>query len=250
MSERVLEITRLLAPLLGIILGAIAPPLISRLLPAGIFTLSKWGIYTVIGVGGTLGAIVVYWMYTGSINYWWGGVGFFSAACICWIYRQYFAYPFKRFRVTCLEDDDKNVLKGKRDGRGLIANQQRGEYDIEKKRWVISEDWGVWGPYIHLEKGWYKATFRIKVTGLEWEKERRLCEIDVVAWHEDWKYAKPLAHHLLTRKDFSGTNRYNKFPLVFRVYFNEDKVEFRIRQFSNQHTITFDYVKLSRISPF
>jgi hypothetical protein len=250
MSERVLEITTLLAPLLGIILGAVAPPLVSHFLPADVPKLSKWATYVVIGGGGTLGAVFVYWIYTGNINYWWGVVGFFSAAGICWVYLQYLAYPFKRFRVTCLENDDKIVIKGKMDGKGLIANQQRGEYDRKKKRWVISKDWGVWGPYIHLEKGWYKATFRIKVTGLEWEKERRFCEIDVVAWSEDWMYEKPLAHHLLTTKDFRGVNRYNKFPLVFRVYFHEDKVEFRLRQISSQHTIIFDYVKLSRITTF
>ncbi len=250
MSERVLETTKLLAPLLGIILGAIAPPLVSRLLPTGVITLSKRGIYTVAGVGGALGAVFVYWMYTGNINYWWGGAGFFSAACICWIYMQYFAYPFKRFRVTCLEDDDKNVLEGKKDGRGLIANKQKGGYDKERKRWVLDKGWGVWGPYIHLEKGWYKATFRIKGTSLEWEKEQRLFEIDVAAWSEDFPHAKVLAFHLLTTKDFKRTNRYNKFSLVFRVYHNEDNIEFRIRPLSSQHNITFDYVKLSHISLF
>src|SRR5947209_11054937 len=99
MSERVLEIITFLAPLLGSILGAIAPPLVSHFLPADVTKMSKWGTYAVIGVGGTLGAVFVYWMYTGNINYWWGIAGFFSAACICWIYLQYLAYPFKRYRV-------------------------------------------------------------------------------------------------------------------------------------------------------
>src|SRR6266446_8804293 len=118
MSERVLEITKLLAPLLGTFLGAIAPHLINRLLPTGALALNKRGTSIVAGIGGVLGTVFVYWTYTGTINYWWGVAGFFSAACICWVYMQYFAYPFKKFRVTCLKDDNNNVLEGKEDGRG------------------------------------------------------------------------------------------------------------------------------------
>ena len=250
MSERILVIAKLLAPLLGIILGAIVPPFVSRILPEGVITLSKWGIYAFVGVGGTLGGVLADFLYTGSIDYWWGVAGFFGATCVCWIYMQYLAYPFKRFRVSCLVDDDNKVVKGEQNGRGLIANKLRGDYDKERKRWILSEEWGVWGPYFPLGKGWYIATFRIKVTGSEWEKERHICEIDVVAWSDDWTDKKLLAFHLLTTKDFKRTNKYNRFSLVFRVYHSEDKFEFRIRQLSDQHTITLDYVKLSRITPF
>ena len=250
MSERVIEIAKLRSHFLGIILGAIATTFVSRVLPAGVIALSKWGIYAFVGVGGTLGGVLMDYLYTGNINYWWGVAGFFGALCFCWICMQYFAYPFKRFRVSCLVDDHNKELKGKKDGKGLIANKLRGDYDKERKGWILSEGWGVWGPYISLGKGWYIATFRIKVTGSEWEREHSICEIDVVAWSEDWKVMKWLAHHLLTTKDFKRTNNHNTFSLVFRVYHSEDKVEFRIRQLSSQHTITFDYVKLSRISPF
>jgi len=247
MSERVLEITKLLAPLLGTILGAIAPHLINRFLPEGAITLNKWGVYTIAGIGGILGTILLYWTYTGNINYWWGVVGFFSAASISWVYMQYFASPFKKFRVTCLTDDEGHLVEGKAGKQGLTANKLRGSYDRDRKRWVCREKWGVWGPYIHLGKGWYRATFRIKAVGLEWDKEHRLFEIDVAAWSEDISDAKILAFHALTTKDFNGTNRYNKFSLVFRVYHSEESVEFRLRPSSENHIITFDYVKLSRL---
>lgn len=252
MSVRLLEITKLLAPLLGIILGAIAPQLINRLLPADAIRLNKEGISTVAGIGGGLGAVLVYWTYTGNINYWWGSAGFFSAVCVCWVYIHYFAYPFKKFRVTCLKDVDSNVIDGEENGMGLTANKWKGGYDKEKKRWILREGWGVWGPYISLKKGKYKATFRIKAAGLDWDQENYLCEIDIAASYrnrenKDILGDKKLALHTLTTKDFKKANKYNKFSLVFCIYHGEDNIEFRIRPRHSQHIITFDYVKLSRV---
>ena len=241
MVNRLIEIVKLVAPLMGALVVAILPPFLKQFFPERI-NINKWWIW---GSGGLIGAIFVYWTYTGNINYRWGLTGFLCAISMYWIYKRHLAFPFKKFHVTCLESDNDDIIEGIKDGKSLITRKSAGRND--HKIWKF-KGWGTWGPYLPhpLSYGRYKAVFKLMVINLDIHlDDRPVLEIDVASHcREDGD--KKLALRTLWTNDFKKDS-FDMFPLQFFVVNEEQRVEFRVRPQESDYIIMLDYIKLTRV---
>jgi hypothetical protein len=198
--------------LVGAIAGTVATAIINLLL-AGKISVNYWWVW---GIGAVLGALLLYGIYPAN------------------------RFPFKKWRVT-------NI----RDGKGLLFREDlpvlEGKPDGEAWQFVAHDNnWAIYGPYLRqsLRKGKYRAAFRVKVNNVSGE-DRHVIELSVAS---NCKAVgdKQLAARTLTTRDFKSGGVYHIFFLYFDALVDERDLELRIYAKGSGHTVTLDYVRLSR----
>ncbi len=149
--------------------------------------------------------------------------------------------PFKPWRVdrTLHERWGEETL-------GLIGDAGHRTSDHE---WEIhireASGHGIYGPYIQLHPGNYRAIFHLKVDSKS-GGDVYLATLDVTSGGSTGP-AKCLAMRDIYSWDFVNENRYQDFQLIFQLFVREREVEFRLRTNPARPTdrrLTFDYVEL------
>jgi len=111
---------------------------------------------------------------------------------------------------------------------------------------VDKVEWAIYGPYLRhpIHKGKYRATFKIKVDDISSEN-RPIVELDVASRCKEWG-DKRLTGRVFSRRDFKNADEYQSFSLDFFVISDEDDLELRVFSRGSGHTVTLDYIELSR----
>lgn len=176
-------------------------------------------------------------VFSGQVDYLWVIGGFFFSLLLYWAY-QGIGYPFIKFRVT-------NI----RNGQGLLFRSDNfiGKNVGEAWQFTVDKDeWAIYGPYLlqPLHKGKYRAAFRIKVDDITGDN-RPAIEIDVASRCRAVG-DKRLTGRAISTRDFKSADKYQVFLLDFFVISDENDIELRIFSRGSGHTVTLDYIQLSR----
>jgi hypothetical protein len=99
----------------------------------------------------------------------------------------------------------------------------------------------MYGPYIPLPRGKYRATFRLKVNDTQ-GGDAPLVRLEVTSG----RGTKWLAVRTISMRDFDRADRYQNFPLDFYLIDGENDVEFRLILVGGNRRVVFEYVRLSR----
>ncbi len=174
---------------------------------------------------------------SGQINYLWVGSVFTLALFLYWIF-QGIGFPYIKFRVSSTND-----------GKGLLFRSDISTGKKVGEAWQFKADkfdWAVYGPYLRspLRSGKYRGTFRIKVDDVSGDN-RPIIEIDVASRCKEVGDKKLSARTLSTR-DFKNADEYQDFPLDFFIISDENDLELRVFTKGSGHTVTLDYIQLTR----
>ena len=193
-----------------------------------------------IGSAVALVAAIINQLFAGNINYWWVLIVFIGAIIFIWAYQRYGGSLFTKYRVDKVNEENGKRLLARRD---ILDGEMVGEAWQFKAQ---KDDWAIYGPYLRepLRKGKYRATFRVKINDTS-TQDIPVIELSVAS-NCGWRGGKQLASRTFSTRDFKKTDEYHDFSLDFYTFADERELEFRVWSKGTQHTVTLDYVELSR----
>ncbi len=107
-------------------------------------------------------------------------------------------------------------------GSQMVDKTSPTGMSIVARNGSANEGYMIYGPYIRLAPGWYKALYRMKVDRIT---DETVCRIDVVT-----DFGKTvLAEKYVTSRDFGEKNKWRTYELGFDIIgAPADKLEFRV----------------------
>ncbi len=195
-------------------------------------------------VGAITTAILNYLLLRNTnVGYWLIGalLGIVVAILLYIWYQQGFGrFPVQTWYVTNAADGTGLGSNGQ-----LIMRNGRAACQFETNY----VGWAVWGPGDRaqdiLQKGKYKAGFRIKVNHKS-GANLPFIEISVAARTDDGLGTKFLAARTLSPVDFRENDEYQDVSLYFEVVTAEREFELRVYSKGNNRIVTLKHVKVTR----